>query len=234
MTPPEGKNLSGRSSIPSRAVLFDFDGTLFDASEAICQSFNAVLRSIGRQNWSREQIIPLIGRPLIEMFAMAVPESTPTQWDEWLATYRATFFPISVSLTRPLPGLHGCIEALRQGGFRLAIVTNRTGHGARHILAGFGLSDSFEVLIGIDEVTRTKPDPEPVHLALARLGVAPEYASLVGDTPEDMQAAVAAGVRAFGVLTGFTDAVQLKRAGAEAVLSDLTGLVELLQQRTPG
>jgi 2-phosphoglycolate phosphatase len=221
------------SPLPVRAVLFDFDGTLFDASEAIHRSFNAALRDAGHAAWPMERLLPLIGRPLFEMFRIAVPDSTSEQREEWIRIYRAVFLPISVTLTRPLPGLHACIAALRKSGCTLGIVTNRSGPGARPILAGFQLADAFETVVGLDDVTRTKPDPEPVLLALARLGAPAKTAVLVGDTPEDMTAACAAGVRAIGVLTGSSSAESLVGAGAWFVLPDLTALPDRLLEAGP-
>lgn len=218
------------SPAAARAVLFDFDGTLFDASAAIQQSFNAALGQAGHPPWPMERLLPLIGRPLFEMFRIAVPDSTAEQRDEWIRVYRDTFLPISVGLTRPLPGLRDCIAALLRAGFRLGIVTNRSGSGARHILAGFGLEAAFETVVGLDAVSRAKPDPEPVRLALARLGADAAASFLVGDTPVDMEAARAAGVRAVGVLTGSAGRKALAEAGAWLILPDLTGLPDRLRE----
>jgi 2-phosphoglycolate phosphatase len=217
-------------SATSSAVLFDFDGTLFDASAAIHRSFNTALGEAGHPPWPMERLLPLIGRPLFEMFRIAVPDSTPEQRDGWIRVYRATFLPISVGLTRPLPGLQACVAALRRSGCRLGIVTNRSGSGARHILEGFDLADAFQTIVGLDDVTRPKPDPEPVQIALARLGVSAGASVLVGDTPEDMAAARAAGVRAIGVLTGSAGREALEKAGAWLILPDLAGLPDRLRE----
>ncbi len=220
----------GAGGAAGGAVLFDFDGTLFDASEAIVHAFNAALRSRGIEAWPRERVLPLIGRPLVEMFPRAAPSASSGEIKDMVRVYREVFLPVCVSLTRPLPGLVPCLRALAAEGFRLAIVTNRKEDGARRILEGFDLCDAFDTVIGIDDVARTKPDPEPVRLALARLGVAARDAVLVGDTPQDMQAAAAAGVRAIGVLTGPFPAEPLRAAGAAAVLPDLTGLPEQVRR----
>ncbi|MDZ4199095.1 MAG: HAD family hydrolase [Kiritimatiellia bacterium] len=228
------KNHSPNAKRPrERAVLFDFDGTLFDASEAIIRSFNAALARAGRPEWPPERIRPLIGRPLLDMFPLAAPDATPAQIEELIAAYRTAFHPICVPLTRPLPGLYPCIETLRADGLRLAIVTNRAGHGARLILQGFGLMEAFPVVIGLDRVTRGKPHPESVLLALKELDVMAESAVLVGDTREDMRSASAAGVRAIGVLTGSETAEPLLHSGAAAIVPDLSHLAPLLAKMLP-
>ena len=60
----------------------------------------------------------------------------------------------------------------------------------------------FDVVVGADDTERHKPDPEPILLALERLGAAPEDAAYVGDSPFDIRAAKAAGVAAIGVTWG--------------------------------
>jgi phosphoglycolate phosphatase-like HAD superfamily hydrolase len=106
----------------------------------------------------------------------------------------------------------------------LAIATHRSETGARQILQGFGLLDRFPVLVGLERIRRTKPDPEPVLLALRELGVEPASAAMVGDTPDDMRAGRAAGARTVGVTTGIHSRVTMENAGAEIVVDSLDEL----------
>ena len=80
-----------------------------------------------------------------------------------------------------------------------------------------------------------KPDPAPVHLALTRLGVAAAW--MIGDTPDDIRAARAAGVVPIGVVapgeTLAAAAPALTAAGAARVLTTWTGLVALLDALPP-
>jgi phosphoglycolate phosphatase-like HAD superfamily hydrolase len=64
------------------------------------------------------------------------------------------------------------------------------------------LGHLFDVIVGGDETERQKPSPEPLLLALDRLGAEPADAAYVGDSPFDMQAARAAGLYAVGVSWG--------------------------------
>lgn len=65
-----------------------------------------------------------------------------------------------------------------------------------------GLEADFDVIVGSDEVTHPKPHPEPVALALWRLGVTPESAVFIGDARHDMECGRAAGVTTAAVLWG--------------------------------
>ena len=210
-----------------RAVVFDFDGTLFDASEAICHALNAALGAHGRAPLPRAEILPRIGRPLVEIFQALIPGAPSEQVQSHVEAYRAAFWPVSLSHTRMLPGLRACLDRLR-GRVGLGIATNRTERGARFILDGFGFGGYFGALVALEHVRRVKPDPEAVQLACERLAVPPERALMVGDTPDDMVAGGAAGAAALGVTTGAHNRVALLAAGADAVVDSLAELPVLL------
>jgi len=113
---------------------------------------------------------------------------------------------------------------------RLGIVTGRPRRDAAAFLEERGIADLFGAVVTMDDGP-AKPDPGPVRLALARLGV--ERAWLVGDTPDDVRAARAAGVVPLGVVAPADDpatATQaLLAAGAARVLGKLEDIEELLR-----
>jgi HAD superfamily hydrolase (TIGR01509 family) len=211
----------------SRAVVFDFDGTLVDASEAICLSFNQVLSRNGLPTWEEPSIRRLIGRPLREMFTTALPAATPEDVDRLLAEYRAAFLPISIKLAQLLPGCRETVQTLAETN-KLAIATSRAGNGAWRILEAMKLHSYFETIIGIYDVEQPKPHPEPVLRALERLDISPARAALVGDTTDDVVAGKAAGVFTVGITTGVHDRAELTAAGADEVVDSLCQLTDLL------
>lgn len=224
---------SSASKFRIRAVVFDFDGTLFDATDAIVHSFNAALARHGKPALPREAILPRIGRPLYEMFPALEPDASGPRVDGYIEAYRDAFGPVAISHTRPLPGLEPCLETLRREGVRLAIATHRSGRGAAQILEGFGLRGYFDAIVALENIERAKPDPDPVLKALALIHVAPGAAAMVGDTPDDVHAGRAAGALAIGVATGAHSRDALQAAGADAVLDSLTDLAELLRNWRP-
>jgi HAD superfamily hydrolase (TIGR01509 family) len=208
-------------------VCFDFDGTLIDASRVICRSFNSVLLQRGAPSMEEREIRMLIGRPLAEMFRVALSDIDEESLEQCIQAYREVFFPLAVLLSRPLPGALPLIELLASQGKQLAVVTTRASDGARRILEGFHVDAHFQTIVGLEHVTWPKPDPEPVRLALERLCVAPEAAMMVGDTPDDIVAARAAGVVAVGVTSGAFEAAALEVAGPHRVVASLEHLVEI-------
>jgi len=215
MQPPRFTNI--------RAVIFDFDGTLFDATEAICHSLNAALAAHGRAPLPREEILPRIGRPLYEIFQALEPAATAARVQAHVDAYRAAFWPVCLTSTREMPGLHACLDGLRQR-VKLGIATNRSENGARYILDGFGFGAYFATIVALEHVQKVKPHPEAVLTACAQLGVPPALALMVGDTPDDMAAGHAAGAPTIGVTTGAYDRAALLEAGASEVINTLADL----------
>lgn len=216
-----------------RAVVFDFDGTLFDATDAIVHSFNAALARHGKAALPRSAILPRIGRPLYEMFPILEADASGSRLDGYIAAYREAFGPVAISHTRPLPGLEACLKTLRSEGMRIAIATHRSGRGAVQILEGFGLRGCFDAIVALENIERAKPDPDPVLKALALVHVDPHAAAMVGDTPDDIHAGCAAGALAIGVVTGAHGRDTLFAAGADAVLDSLAELADLLRAGRP-
>ena len=100
---------------------------------------------------------------------------------------------------------------------------------ASQSLAFVGLDRYFPVVVGFDDTSRHKPDPEPVWHALRRLGISADQAVFVGDSPHDMHAGNAAGVTTVAALWGPFDRETLALAGPDhfiECLADLPGLLD--------
>jgi HAD superfamily hydrolase (TIGR01509 family) len=203
-----------------RCVLFDFDGTLVDASDLICHCFNAALEAFGLPALPPASIRKQIGRPLRRIFLEQAPR-IPTE--EIVAEYRRVFALNSPGSTRLLPGAARVIPLLRRS-HDLAIVTSRSSAGTWGLLDHFSLADCFSAVVGVDQVENCKPSPEPVLLALERLNRQPREAMFVGDTPDDVTSGRLAGTRTVGVTTGAHSREELLEAGADLVISGLADL----------
>ena len=111
----------------------------------------------------------------------------------------------------------------------LAIVTGRPREEAEWFLDKEGLTDFFRAVVCMEDGP-LKPDPAPVRTAASRLGV--ERAWMVGDTPDDIRAAAAAGAVPIGVVAPGPDpeasATALREAGAATVIATVDDLMQLL------
>lgn len=185
-----------------RTVVFDLDGTLIDSEGLILSSYRHTMRTHLGAAPPDEAWRATIGRPLaiqVRDFARSDEEA-----EAMVQTYTEHNLANHDRLVRPFAGIAECVEALRSGGYRLAIATSKRRVATRMGLAACGLPESwFASIVTADDVTRFKPEPEPVLRALAEAGEAdPGRAAYVGDSVHDMRSGRAAGVRTVAVLWG--------------------------------
>ena len=191
-------------------ILFDLDGTLIDSTPAILESFAAAYEAHGLSVPPQERIVPMIGVPLSAMFERLGVSAA--RIDSFVAAYKRHYRAVSREMTVLLPGAE---EAVREAaGFaRLGVVTTKTGKYSVELLEHLGLMPFFEVLVGSEHVTRHKPHPEPILKAIDAMAADPSRTWMVGDTPMDLEASAAAGVRAVGVTCGYADEAVLSPYG---------------------
>jgi pyrophosphatase PpaX len=106
---------------------------------------------------------------------------------EWQVAHLAEY-------VREYAGVRELLTALHAAGHPVAVVTGKGDWMARLTLQQVDLLSPFAVIIGAEATTSHKPDPEPLLLAASRLGVPAEGALYVGDAPNDVLAARAAGM----------------------------------------
>ena len=111
----------------------------------------------------------------------------------------------------------------------MAVVTSKTGPIAERGIAHVGLAPFMRTIVGCEACARAKPDPEPVLLALHRLGYAPTEAVFVGDSPHDIASGNAAGVITVAALWGPIPRTELLAAGPSYSLERIADLPELVE-----
>ena len=204
-----------------KAALFDFDMTLVDSSWGIAHCTNEFAKLKGLRPVPRETVMAAIGLTIEDSWRMYWGEFR----QEWLEEYREKFRDEERRMLRLFPDTLATLDAMRAAGLKTGVVSNR--RFARNPLEYLGIADKFDVIVGLEDVTHAKPDPEPLLTALARLGIGTEQAVYIGDTDIDMQTAAAAGVRGIGVTTGNFSAEQHLAAGAWRVCGSLSEVAAL-------
>jgi len=210
------------------AVLFDLDGTLVDTVPFILAAVRHAFEGYGRCPTDAEWIAG-IGTPLRTQLASFArrPEDVQPLFDR----YRAYWLDHHDRETRCFPGALEVVEALSRAGHPIGIVTAKIEQGAHRTLKHTALLPFVQAIVGADSCPNAKPHPEPVLLALARLGYPPSEAVLIGDSPHDIAAAKAAGAIGVAALWGACGREALAAAGADHFLADVSevpGLVRSL------
>jgi pyrophosphatase PpaX len=179
-------------------VLFDLDGTVIDSGAIILASMRHAAKEVLGSEPPDEELMAAVGGPGLEaqMHALA-----PDRVDELVSVYRAHNEPLHEGLMC-CAGIDDLLVRLKDEGRRLGIVTAKRRKTVALAFDQIPLEHLFETVVGGDETARHKPDPEPLLLALERLGADPADTAYVGDAPFDIKAAKAAGVFSVAVTWG--------------------------------
>ena len=179
-------------------VLFDLDGTVIDSGAIILASMRHAAKEVLGLEPPDEELMAAVGGPGLEAQMRAL---APDRVDELVTVYRAHNEPLHDTLVC-CAGMEGVLVRLKDEGRQLGIVTAKRRATVELAFATVPLGHLFETVVGGDETTRHKPDPDPLQLALERLGARPDDVAYVGDAPFDVRAAKAAGVHAVAVTWG--------------------------------
>lgn len=207
-----------------RTAIFDLDGTLVDTIDLIVASFQQTHRDVLGRELAREAVLPWIGRTLVDIYAVEAPEHAQELHDRYIEWNLAHL----EELQRTYDGIAALLADLRGAGVPVAVATSKRRHSAQRSLAAAHLTDAVDVLVGLEDTVRHKPDPAPVLRALDLLGADAEGAVYVGDAVADIQAAHVAGVASVAVLWGAGEEDALRAAAPEHVAATVAELRAVL------
>jgi phosphoglycolate phosphatase len=191
-----------------KAILFDLDGTLIDSAYDLHATMNVVLREEGRRTIDLQDMKAATGDGLRVMLDKAwnltgeplTEAARDRLMPRFLEIYAATIPQLSCIFPGTLPFL----EQQKRQGVKMAVCTNKHERISKHILKHLGLEPYFGACIGGDTLAERKPHPLPLQHALKILNVAPEDAVMIGDSPNDLWAATAAGLPCVMAEYGYT------------------------------
>ena len=205
-----------------RGVLFDWDGTLVDSAEKSYRCYARVFAAYGitydtalfertyAPDWYRTYE------------AIGLPREVWSEADaRWLECYDS-------EPSRLLPGAREALERLAGRGLVQGLVSSGDPRRVKQELAAHAVARFFPVVVCGGETAERKPHPEPLLVALERLGLAPEEAAYVGDSPEDVLMAHSAGVLAIGVPGGFPNREALATAAPDLLCPSLESAISTL------
>lgn len=209
-----------------QTVLFDLDGTLLDSVDLIVDSYHHTLATHSLQPMTREEILAGLGTTLYAVFGRMTDDAATVA--AWVATYREYNLAHHDARAAAYPGTVEMVRRIKASGKRLGLVTSKNRGGAERGLTLMGLQGVMELIVGADDVVKPKPDPEPVLLALERLGESPETALFVGDSHHDIYSGRAAGVLTAGVTWGPFDRAHLEFAAPDYYCDSPDDLLKLV------
>lgn len=203
-----------------KAVLFDFDGTVIDTNELIIQSYTHAFKKVLNRDISMDEILGLFGRPL----RLSFNEDYGEVGDELFYAFREFNESHHDHIARPFQGVPESIIAIKEGGYKIGIVTSKRRGMLDRGIKLIGLEGAFDVLIAAEDTDAHKPDPEPVLAACRKIEVSPEETLYVGDSVFDILCGKNAGAKTCGVKYTLTEPQKLFDAGMDYFAEDIWGV----------
>lgn len=213
------------------SILLDLDGTLINSQKAILDSLFHSMRAVGQEPDPQGDYRWVIGPPLHDVVGAILDPFTPERAESAITAYRAHYATLGMLASPLFEGIEALLDRLRAQGAKLYLATSKPLHMARPILAAHGLLDRFAATYGARPDDSGAEKPELIGELIAREGVDPARAVMVGDRRFDISGAHANRLRAIGVLWGFGGLDELEQAGAEAIVADPEALYDAIVEQ---
>ena len=212
-----------------RLIIFDFDGTLGDTRANIVMTMRDTMCALGLEEPSEDAIAATIGIPLADGFAQLYPWMPAEETQHCAVTYRQIFEKNRKLLIPGLfPHVKETLALLHSQGYTLTVASSRMSSSLRGFLHDMGIEEFISYVLGVDNVEKAKPDPEPVLKTLRDLGMRPEETMVVGDMPVDIMMGRRAGAKTCAVTYGNASLKDLDMAEPNFIIGQFSDLPVIL------
>lgn len=213
-----------------KAVVFDMDGVLFDTEKLCLDSWSHVAKEQGFEGMEEvfEQCIGLNANDtknlILNYYGQDFPyDSFRVKASEWFWEYiRKKGLPIKTGVKKILP-------YLQQEGYQIGLASSTRYESVVACLKRADIIDYFSVIVTGDMIEHSKPQPDIYLLACKKLGVEPEEAYAIEDSPNGIRSASAAGMKAIMVPDMLLPDAEMKRL-SHVICQDLNEVIKFLSQ----
>lgn len=219
-----------------KAVLFDLDGTLIDTAADFIRIIQGMCREEGRAIVDAELIRTQVSEGARAMVKLVYPELEVD--DPIFLAHRQRFLDLygaEIAVDTDLfTGMYPLLEQLEQQNIPWGIVTNKPRGLSESLLTALNLKQRCAVLVCPEDVSKTKPDPEPMYLAAQQLQLPAEQCIYVGDHPRDIDAGRNAKMYTILAAYGYLPLAHkddLAAWQANCIVNTVTELQHVIQQK---
>lgn len=218
-----------------KAVMIDLDGTLLDTAGDLANAANMMLRELEKAELPLSTIQSYIGKGIQNLVKKSLAQSIGDEPDAGLFSRAMTIYEHEYEknlciTTHPYPGAIDGLVAMKNAGFQLACITNKSEAFTLPLLRATNLPSYFDVVLSGDSLPRKKPDPMPLHHACSLFGILPHEMLLIGDSLYDSEAARAAGCYVFCVPYGYNEGRNVLELDCDAIIPSIFDAVELIKK----
>ena len=207
-------------------VIFDFDYTLADSSRGVLECINHAFKGMGLPKVAAEDAQKTIGLSLPNILGTLAGREHEGRAGEFARLFVERANEVKTDQTSVFEEVPGVNRRLKDEGMAIGIVSTKFRRRIEEILGREDMLEPFDVIVGGEDVSRHKPDPEGLLAAIERLGGSPSGSLYVGDSVTDAETARRAGVPFAAVLNGVTPREAFKDYPAYRILDNLGELID--------
>jgi phosphoglycolate phosphatase len=208
-------------------VIFDFDYTLADSSRGVLECINHAFKGMDLPKVAAEDAQRTIGLSLPNILVALAGREQEGRVAEFARLFVEKADEIMTDQTHIFEEVPEVIRRLKNDGVNLGIVSTKFRSRIKEILGREGLLEPFDVIVGGEDVSRHKPDPEGLLSAIERLGGSSSSSLYVGDSVTDAETARRAEVPFAAVLNGVTSRSEFTGYPVYRILENLSELNNL-------
>lgn len=211
---------------PISLLIFDLDGTLVNTLEDIAASVNFTLQKLGRPLIPLDAVRQYVGDG-VEMLMRRALGGEDDLLADAVGVYTVHHSRNLMARSRLYPSVKDTLEYFQ--ALPMAVITNKSSEFVHPLMEGLGIARYFRLILGADSGLPLKPAPDALVKIMAELEAPKERTAIVGDGTTDVRAGKAAGVITCSVTYGFRTEEELKKAGPDHVIRDLSELKGLFK-----
>ncbi|PWC54504.1 HAD family hydrolase [Azospirillum sp. TSO22-1] len=203
-----------------KAVIFDVDGTLVDTVDNHARAWQEAFAHFGIPT-TYQDVRSQIGKGADQLMPVFVPKEELERRGAEIDAFRSALYKRRyLHEARGFHRTRALVQRILADGKRVALASSAKGDELAVYKRAAGIDDLVDTETAKEDADKSKPHPDIFQAALAKLGIRPEEAVVVGDTPWDAKAAAKAGIPMVGVLCGGFAEADLRAAGCREVWDD--------------
>ncbi len=212
-----------------KVAIFDLDGTVLDTQEDIADCMNKTIELFGYKKRSYAEYKQVIGNDASNFMRKLLGDLPTEKLMEIWHSYEKVYDRYGIVKTKLFDGINEVLIALKERGYKLSLLTNKTPEELAPFIPVFFTNSPFDDIIGVGNTDGAKPLPKEVLRILSDFNVEKENAYLIGDGETDILAAVNAKITPIAVLWGNRTKEQLKAVGANIFVDTPKEILDILK-----
>lgn len=208
-----------------RAFIFDVDGTIIDNMSYHNITWQIYFARHGKQMTISQVLKATGGKTAVEVIRSVIdPNISDEEAEKGVREKEDLYYQLYGDHRVPIAGFTELLTWARAHQVKLGVATSADWLNIQFNLGGTGLLHSFDTIVGSEDITHGKPDPEIFLLTASRLGVQPADCLVFEDSLPGLEAAHRAGIPSVAITTSYTASQLTQLPGVIRVVDDYTGL----------